>query len=250
VPNCGDGSSDPENPQYCEVMLDKVCLDSGECGRDCGEGFYGGAASNSVCTACPAGTWSNRKRTTFQSSCVPCPTGTYSTAVGCCTWTPAQYPLTVLHPSATCTICPVGTYSNVEGSTACKKCPQSCVGGGLTGLYCAASTANFTDLDLQQLGGAQFFTTPNNCAARGGTCRQLTTALEGTTSAGQCELDWQEIPMPDGSARPQPYARFDNTLYTNELPDTPRSRLATGGDSYSLANTPTVFTFSDYPESQ
>ncbi len=38
--------------------------------------------------------------------------------------------------------------------------------------------------------------------------------------------------------------RFDNSLYSNELADSPRSRLPTGGDSYSSVATPTVFDYS------
>ncbi len=30
---------------YCVVMENKVCLDSGQCGIDCGKGSYGGSAA-------------------------------------------------------------------------------------------------------------------------------------------------------------------------------------------------------------
>ena len=42
--------------------------------------------------------------------------------------------------------------------------------------------------------------------------------------------------------------RFDNTLYTNELADSPRSRAVPDGDSYSSVATPTVFQYPDQPE--
>jgi hypothetical protein len=44
------------------------------------------------------------------------------------------------------------------------------------------------------------------------------------------------------------WGSFANTLFTNELADSPRSRAVTGGDSYSSVSTPTVFQYADLPE--
>ena len=58
------------------------------------------SASDYMCLACPAGTYSNGGST----SCTPCPAGTYSNAV-----------------ATSCTKCPIGTYSS-GNSGSCKQC--------------------------------------------------------------------------------------------------------------------------------
>ncbi|EKX46792.1 hypothetical protein GUITHDRAFT_107566 [Guillardia theta CCMP2712] len=44
VNECGAGSTDPNDPAYCIVVLEAACLDNGQCGTACGTGSYGGNA--------------------------------------------------------------------------------------------------------------------------------------------------------------------------------------------------------------
>ena len=70
LPDCGAGSRDPTNDNYCTVEEEKVCLDTGECGVDCGMGHYGGTKEfNYDCHKCPQGTWSDKRRAGSADTC-------------------------------------------------------------------------------------------------------------------------------------------------------------------------------------
>ena len=77
------------------------------------------SASDYMCLACPAGTYSNGGST----SCTPCPAGTYSNAV-----------------ATNCTKCPIGTYSS-GGAGNCTNCPTG---------YPTKSTGSTSEKDCEK----------------------------------------------------------------------------------------------------
>ena len=89
------------------------------------------SASDYMCLACPAGTYSNGGST----SCTPCPAGTYSNAV-----------------ATSCTKCPIGTYSSGNAGT-CTQCPKN-QSTDSTGAKCI-STSDMTtwNFEMGVIGG-------------------------------------------------------------------------------------------------
>ena len=99
------------------------------------------SASDYMCLACPAGTYSSGGST----SCTPCPAGTYSNAVATsCT----KCPIGTYSSGGAgqCTPCPAGTYSETTGATSCTKCPAgtySNVSGATNNNVCTSCPSGY-----------------------------------------------------------------------------------------------------------
>ena len=123
----------------------------------CGAGTYSaatGASSSSACTACGAGKFSATVGATISTVCNSCPAGTYSGT-------------SVAADSSTCTSCGVGTYSAASGATSIATC-TNCPAGTYSGTSVAVDSSTCTSCGAgtySAASGATSIATCTNCAA-------------------------------------------------------------------------------------
>ncbi|EKX31555.1 hypothetical protein GUITHDRAFT_149224 [Guillardia theta CCMP2712] len=92
--------------------------------RECGPGYYAARYNQSVCDACPAGTYSEDLTAVAESDCQKCPDNTTSDNhtgnITGCRCTHGHFG----RNGQACSPCPVGTYKDAQGDLPCEICPD------------------------------------------------------------------------------------------------------------------------------
>jgi hypothetical protein len=120
--------------------------------RECGPGYYSPDFNQSVCNACPAGTYSEKVTATKENDCQQCPDNTTSDnhtgSITGCRCTHGHFGIN----GEACSPCPVGTYKDVQGDFPCEYCPDDLYSNALaavsidTCLACPSHSTSFNSM--------------------------------------------------------------------------------------------------------